>query len=224
MAEATQVQAPTSADDIWTMEVPPPQQAGDFEPCPPGNHAGNIVGLFDVGVHEEEYKGKKKENRKLVVAFEVQTAKKDGNHQFLAKQYTWSMGDSSNWYKLIVALTARHFSEGEKFPLKSVLGMPCMILVTNEKKVVDGKEKTYVQIESITKYPEAFPPPTNYRPPITWSVREGTPLPDVSWVPKIYGDSIEEMVATSKGIAGGSAPAEANGAPAPAANGEKPPF
>jgi hypothetical protein len=199
------VAAPTPSEtayDPFEMTVPAAGQ-GDFEPCPPGNHVGTIVALFDVGTHEEDYKGKLKENRVMVVCFELQKQKKDGKHFMLSKSYTMSMGDKANWYKLVTGITARKFKEGEKFTARSMLGTPCMILVTNETKTVDNKEKTYVNIESIGQFPDGFPVPTDYRPPVVWSVYYGTPLPDTSWVPHVYGQSIKAMVEESKEFASG---------------------
>lgn len=189
-------QAQPAIADPWELVVPA-AGGGDFEPCPPGTHVGTIVAMFDVGTHDEEYKGVSKTPRKMVIVFELQKTKKDGTHFMLSKCYTMSMGDKANWFKLVTSLLARRFSEGEKFNPKSMVGMPCMILVTNETVTAGDKEKTYTKIENVMMFPEGFPIPTNYRPPVLWSVHVPEPLPDVSWVPHIYGQPLDKLIRES---------------------------
>lgn len=210
-----------STYDPFEMTVPAAGQ-GDFEPCPPGNQVGTIVALFDVGTHDEDFKGKVAEKRKMVVCFELQKKKKDGAHFVLSKMYTMSMADKGNWYKLVTGISARRFKEGEKFTARSMIGTPCMIMVTNETKTVENKEKTYVNIETISQFPEGFDIPKDYRPPVVWSMHFGTPLPDTSWVPHVYGQTIKGILEESKEFAAGKitfaaeppkeeAPADPNG-------------
>jgi hypothetical protein len=194
------VAAPTPAEtfDPFEMTVPEPQTSANFEPCPPGNHVATIVGVFDVGTHSEEYEGKHKDQKKMVICFELQKTKADGKHFIVSKSYTMSMGDKSNWFKFVTGITAQRFKSGDKFTARSMVGVPCMIMMTNEKKTDGEKERIFEKVESIAQYPEGLPIPTTYRPPVIWSPHYGTPLPDTSWVPKIYGDSVKDLVEQSK--------------------------
>jgi hypothetical protein len=197
MAHATQT-APQTAEYDWTMEVPAAGEPGDFELCPQGNHVGNIVAIFDVGTHQEEYKGVVKDVSKFVLAFELQKKKQDGQHFILSKSYTRSMHEKANWYKLVSGVMAKNFAQGEKFDPRKLLGCPCMILVTHSDTIKDGKTKTFSNIATVSQFPEGFPFPTDYRPPVAWSVRERRPMPATSWVPNVYGKSIATLVEESK--------------------------
>ena len=102
------------------------------------------------------------------------------------------MNDSANWYKLVSGLTGKKFAEGDKFDPRSVLGMPCMLMITNSIVSREGKDKTYHNVESIAQFPDGFPFPTQYRPPVCWSILEGIDkMPPLGWVPYIYGETLE---------------------------------
>jgi hypothetical protein len=187
-----------NGSDPWEMETTVSGGGGEWELCPAGNYPANIVGLIDVGLHEREGDKGPYEARQFVVVMESQKKTSKGHNFLFSKMFTWSMRDNSNWYKTVSSLTGRKFSEGEKFNPKSLLGMPVFVNITQSDVEKNGKKKTYHNVENITAYPEGFPPPTNYRPPVTWSVREGTPRPDFSWVPMVYGKDISKLVSESK--------------------------
>jgi len=184
--------------DPWEMETTVSTGGGDFELCPAGNFAGNIVGLFDVGLHEKEGDKGSYEAREFVLVVESQKKTSKGAHFFFSKMFTFSMRDNSNFYKLVSALTGRKFAEGEKFNPRSLLGMPVSVTITQSEVEKNGKKKTYHNLESISALMEGFPPPTDYRPPVIWSVRDGMPRPDCSWVPPVYGKDISKLVSMSR--------------------------
>jgi hypothetical protein len=192
---------PPSADQIWEMEAAKGGEQGEWENCPPGNYPSNVVGLFDIGTHTEFNKDKNEnyDVRQLVLVLELQKKDSKGKNFFMAKKFTWSMRDNSNWYKLVSALTGTKFADGQKYDPRKLVGMPCMAMVTEttgtNKK---GKTTTYANLETISQYPDGFPLPAGYRPPLCWSVSEGTPLPDVAWVPNVYGKSLQKLVEECK--------------------------
>ena len=55
---------------------------GDYENAPVGNHPAVLVAMIDIGTHEEDYQGAKKQTRKIYLAWELVDEKKaDGkNH------------------------------------------------------------------------------------------------------------------------------------------------
>lgn len=209
MATATEPLSSTTATshDPWEMEVGSGGSGGDYVLCPAGNYPANIVGMLDVG-HQDETKqdGSPYQSRKLVVAFRLAKKRPDGKPFILAERYTWSMKDNSNFYALACGLTGQKFKDGEKFNPKSILGACCMVQVTNATVTKNGKEKTYHNIGGVAQFPEGLPAPAVDMAPLAWSVMEGKPLPDVSWVPFVYGDSIQKMVESSAEFRAGKIP------------------
>lgn len=189
------------SDAIWEQEASKGGDPGEWELIPLGNYPANIVGLFDIGT-QTEYSTEKKETyevRQLILAIEFQKEDSKGKHFFMAKKFTWSMRDNSNWYKLVAALTGKKFQEGEKFDPRKLIGYPVMAMVTHtEGTTKKGKAATFANLETISQFPDGFPAPTKYRPPVIWSVSEGKGLPDVAWVPNIYGKSVTTLVESSK--------------------------
>ncbi len=191
-------------DDVWDMEATKSGTGGDFEVCPPGNYPAQIVGLIDVGTHEEvNERNETYDSRKMVLAVEITKKTSKGQRFVLSKLFTWSMRDNSNWYKLVCSLTGKKFNEGERFDPRQVLGMPCMANVTKKES---GKTpgKFFHILEGIAQYPDELPKPdgSQFRPAIAWSVRSNDPPPAMGWIPNVYfGNgmcSIEKIVNMSK--------------------------
>ncbi len=197
---------PTTPNDPWEMEVG--AGGSDFESCPPGNYPANVVALIDVGIqHETSKDGEASLAHKLVVAFRLTKQDSKGKPFVVAERYTWSMKDNSNFYDVVCGLTGKKFAQGEKFNPKTIAGMPCMVqMASKEGKDKKGQPRTYCNIASVAQFPEGLPFPVVESPPLCWSVSEGKPLPDVSWIPRVYGDDIAKMVRESDEYAKGLVP------------------
>ena len=207
-----------SGTSPWHMAVPKPGK-GDYSPCPAGNHPGRVVGLYDVGLQPDVRVNRKTglderiEVRKLVVVFEL--AKKDpaGSPYFLAQKYTWSMSESSNFYKLVLSVTGRRHTPGTDFDPTTMLGLPVMVNVTNTAPNENGA--VYANIKDAAQFPEGFPVPTTTIEPRAWSILEGTPPPTDSWLPRVYGKTIADLANESCVERG---PGRQSAGPAPAKN------
>lgn len=187
------------AIDHWTMTVPPPS-GGDYIPCPPGNHPGRIIGLYDVGYQLEVRKNKKTGLdetafiRKLIVVFEVVKMRPDGDPHVLGLKFTCSMSDSSNFFKFVVSATGQRYASNQQFDPLSLLSIPVMVNVTNTPPKADGS--VYANVQGVTQYPEGFPAPSTTITPRSWSIMEGTPAPVEPWLPRIFGFTIAELAAS----------------------------
>lgn len=190
----------TATTTDWTIEVREDTgRPGDWETCPQGNFPSTIVGLFDVGM-QKTLNDKKEivEKRQLVLVVEASKKNSKGVNFCMSKLYTWSMHEKASFYLLVAALTGRKFQPGEKFDPRELIGMPCMMMVahtagTNKK----GEAFTYANIASLSQFPEGFPNPIPQHQHAIWSVKMGVPLPDTSWVPRVYGKSLETVVKES---------------------------
>ena len=204
---STGTQAPTTAQDPWKIPVTTGGQ-GDFELCPAGNYPGTIVALIDAGFHDAQdmKSGKPYERRILIVAFEITKKKKDGTGFILAERFTWSMANNSNFFQLACNLTGPK-REGETFDPRVLVGMPVMVQVTNSTVEKNGKSNTYHNIGTVAQFPEGLPVPIPTRPGITWSVMEGKPKPELSWLPYVYGESVSGIIDKSAEAKAGRIPA-----------------
>jgi hypothetical protein len=202
----------------WDMTVGGGGGGGDYVCCPPGNFPGAIVAMFDVGFQPEKdmKTGTMTERRKLVMVFELNKKQPDGKPFVLAKKYTWSMNEKSNFYKDVVNITGARFKEGEKFNPLSLVSVPVMVNVTN----TSNGEKTYHDISSVSQYPEGFPtPPEPTHEALAWSVMTGDPIPaGLEWVPFVYGKSIQALAEESAEWKKKANPAAATG------NDDDPPY
>jgi hypothetical protein len=164
---------------------------GEYVLCPAGNYPGVIVGIFDIGWQKYTgFDGTTREDRKLVLVFELAKKRPDGKPFILAERYTWSMNEKANFYKLVVNITGSRFRDGDNFDPRTLSGKPVMINVTNSQ----NGEKTYHNIGSASQFPEGFPPPAATIAPILWSVATEEPLPVIAdTFPFIYGQSIRSL-------------------------------
>jgi hypothetical protein len=217
MSATAEMTAPVVASDPWEMEVGAGGSGGDYVLCPPGNYPANIIGLVVVG-HQDETndKGESYQSLKLVLAFRLAKKRPDGKPFILAEKYTWSMKNTSNFYALACGLTGKKYQDGEKFNPKSILGICCMVQVANASGKKDPS-KTYHNIAGVAQFPEGLPAPMVDSPPLAWAVFDGKPLPDVSWIPHVYGESVAKMVESSAEWKAGKVPtgppkADGNGA------------
>jgi hypothetical protein len=185
-----------SDDDIWGMEV---TASGNFDTCPPGNFPGVVVGIFDVGTHPTEYKGKPKDTRQLVLVFELTKKAPSGLPYVLALRLTWSFGSQSNLRPLVESMLGTKFRDGDRFDPRVLSGLPCMVQVVNDVK----GEKTYDKIAGVAQFPEGLPAPKPVHQPLVWSVKTGQPFPaDSDWLPWVYGQSIRDLAMDSNEVTG----------------------
>lgn len=185
-----------SPDKIWSMTVDRGCGGnGDYVCCPPGNHPGTIVGIFDVGTQNEQIKdaGMKPIHR-LVVVFELTKKRPDGRPFILAKKYTWSMRDNSYLYKDVINITGHAFKDGEQFNPTSINGLPVLVAVSNSQP----GDRSYHDVSSVARYPEGFPEIAPTHRPVSWSVLSDEPFPTgLDWLPYIYGKSVQDLANAS---------------------------
>jgi hypothetical protein len=226
MSTDVQNSVPTPAiDNPWEIPVTT-GGGGDYELCPAGNYPGTIIALIDAGFHDAQNQkdGSTYQRRILIIAFEITKRNKDGKPFVLADRQTWSMSNNSNFYALVTNLTGPK-KEGERFDPRVLAGMPVMVQVTNNT-VQDrkGKDKVYHNIGTVAQFPEGLPFPTPSRPPLIWSVMEGKPVPDVSWLPYVYGETVAGIIASSHEYKAGRVPQSRPEPAAATADGNDIPF
>lgn len=129
-------------------------------PCPAGNHVARCIGLIDLGTQTEEYLGKVKRQRKILLKWETpletKVFKEENGEQpyVLSKEYTMSLGDKSNLKKDLESWRGRAFTEQELagFDLKNILGAPCLINVIHQ-------DNGYAKITNVSPLPKGTAAP-----------------------------------------------------------------
>lgn len=110
----------------------------EFEQPPEGPTVGRCVRIIDLGTQDEEYQGKKKKARKVMIGWELPTLlMEDGRPFLISKIYTMSLneratlrGDLENWRgKDLTDEEAACFDE------KVLLGKPVLVqIIYNDKR------------------------------------------------------------------------------------------
>src|SRR5580658_3194942 len=86
----------------------------EFEKCPPGTHLAICTGIFDVGVQAEQYKGKARKVRKIVLQFTMaDELTTEGEHHFLHQTFTASLHRQSKLLPVLTAWRGKAFTDEE---------------------------------------------------------------------------------------------------------------
>lgn len=130
--------------------------------APAGVHNARCIAVRDLGTHEETFtdkKGKKKTTkaRKVQIGWELVNeshvfSEEKGEQNFtIYKDYTMSLGDTSNLGKAIASWTGKKIAKNDEFDLLSLKNFPCQIQIVH--KVAKTSGNTYTDVVGI------MPPP-----------------------------------------------------------------
>lgn len=216
--------ASMTSGNVWEMTVP--EAGGDYTPCPAGTFPGRICALIDCGHHPEEKTDDKTkvksivDTHKLILVFEITKTQPNGQPYTLPMKLTWSMHEKSKFYELVCGITGMKLASGQKFNPLSLLGKNVSVSVVQSPSKKDSS-KFNSNIGSVSQWMDGVPEITTWKhEPMSWSIREGIPFPDLAWLPKVYGQSIKEFVESScesRGMTPGQSKPLPTATPAPTA-------
>lgn len=143
------------------MKLPKPDGGGSFTPVPDGSWPAICYRVIDLGTQETTFKGETKEQRKVLLSFELKDEElmieKDGKSlpMTLHQRYTFSMFERAQLRKHLEAWRGKGFTDDDfdgpnAFQMERLLGAPCLLSVVN--KETNGK--TYSNIGGISKLPK----------------------------------------------------------------------
>lgn len=137
---------------------------GNFEQPEVGSFAARCYGVVEIGTHEEEYKGEKKLQKKMIVFWELDQKMEDGRPFVINKWYTNSLGEKANLRKDLKTWRGRDFTEAElaKFEMKKILNQPCLISLSEKKE--------RVQVAGIIPLPKGMQAPPLENDTIDWGI------------------------------------------------------
>jgi hypothetical protein len=131
-----------------------------FKPVPEGTHLARCYRIVDLGTQESTYLGQVKNQRKVMIQFEVHGDDENGfalitragEPMSISKNYTLSIGEKSRLRQDLASWRGKAFTPEELkgFELKNLLGVWGMISVIKTPGS-DGKE--YSNINAITPVP-----------------------------------------------------------------------
>lgn len=191
-----------------------------------GIHFAVLVGLIDLGTHEDEatdektQKKRKFDTHKILLIWELTGSKmtgfKDRNHT-IGKDYGLTFSDRSNLRKLVTGWRGTAFAPDEAFDVRSIVGKSCLVNLSHGTSKSTGN--TFAKLESVSKprQGDVIPPPQ--RVPFIWTVGEGLmpwdaakkafvpvgnkAIPDWDWLPFIYGEKVKDFIGRSKEVKNG---------------------
>lgn len=174
-----------------------------YEPIPTGMQQAVCAMVCDIGTHEGEYQGKPNTRHQVIVIWELDEKKTEGDFAGqpfqVSKFYTTSLGEKANLRKDLESWRGQPFTPEELkgFDLENLVGANCFLNL-----IQDGEK---VKISAITPLPKNMPK-------IKQAMRE-----EPEWVDKQRAKSIERTKpgAVAKGSPAAGPPLAADGEPLP---------
>lgn len=132
------------------------QAGGEYTPPAAGIARARLVGYFELGTHEEEFEGKKRDREKVDLVFELSGP----NHEpikaadgtlipiRITAQETLSFSEKAHFFKLFASMNAAH--GGTATHMAELLGKPFIVEVFHRKSK-DGK-RTYANLRGPNGY------------------------------------------------------------------------
>lgn len=138
----------------------------DFDPVPEGPHAAICDMFVDFGLQETTGKFAGKIQHKIYLRWQIPSLRlsyeKDGQTiegpMTIGGKYTLSLHEKAALRKLLQGWRGRAFTEAElkKFDVTTVVGVPCMLMVTHSPREGGG---VYANVDSATKLYPGVPVP-----------------------------------------------------------------
>ncbi|WP_175722305.1 hypothetical protein [Burkholderia ambifaria] len=132
------------------------QAGGEWAPPAAGIARARFVGYFELGTHEEEFEGKKRDREKVDLVFELSGP----NHEpikaadgtpipiRITAQETLSFSEKAHFFKLFASMNAAH--GGTATHMAELLGKPFIVEIFHRKSK-DGK-RTYANLRGPNGY------------------------------------------------------------------------
>lgn len=175
---------------------------GDYEQPPAGNHPAVLVALIDMGTQRNDYQGKVRWDRKVLLAWELTTKKQaNGKNFVVVRDYTCEKLTSKSKLRILLeGWRGRQYRDDEEVNLEAILGKPCLLGLVAGKSST-GKDIT--KLESASQIPDGMTKPVPTCPLFTWEVGGDVALIP-NWIPFLYGEDVKEVIARCNEISGGA--------------------
>lgn len=128
-----------------------------FELPPAGAVAARCSRILDLGSQESTFEGKTRQQRKVLLSWELAEPRTDGTPHQISRRFGLSLHENASLRQFLVAWRGRQFTDDElkEFDLRKLAGAPCMLNVVH----VDRSGKQYANIASISPLPRGMVAP-----------------------------------------------------------------
>lgn len=192
-----------TAPSRFSSKASPPGVQGEYEICPAGNKPSVLIAMIDLGTFNEtgtDQKDKSKtysrKTRKLAIYWETATAKqKDGKPFIFGEEFGYGgkVTPNNKLRKLCSSILGRTYSDDEDVDPFDIVDI-CVLLNVVHAKVED---KTYANVKDITPGFDGMQSFTRSRDLLLYHLDDGGDMPDMSWLPPIYGKRPEISIKQS---------------------------
>jgi hypothetical protein len=142
------------------MPIIAKQTTSNYIPCPAGTWAAVCVDVVDLGMLKVSFGGKDKTQHKIRIVWQIAEVRPDNKPFDVSKRYTLSLHEKAGLRKDLESWRGRPFSqqELEGFDVETVLNVPCLLNVMEQKKGTD----TYANVTAIMRLPKEMEAPTQW--------------------------------------------------------------
>jgi hypothetical protein len=198
----------------WGITATNATGGGPKELPPAGNNPGVLVGLIDLGSHQQQGDKGTYVARQALLCWELTAEhKSDGSPFIVIKDYNIKekLGKKSALREMLESWRNRPLNDGEAIDLMALLSKPCLVGIAHGK-AANGND--YAKVTGIGSVPRGMPVPRALTVPFEWHFGAGEFVaPD--WLPFLYGEPVEDVIKRSI-EAGGSTSGSARIGPGPA--------
>lgn len=164
-----------------------------FDPIEAGTHPAIFVRRIDLGTQEDIFQGHSSFIRKVLLGFEVPTARytnDDGEEhpRIMYREYTESMGPKAWLRKHFESWRGKAYTPEEietEVDIDKALGRPALITIVH--KVGKSSGRTYGELVSIVGFPKGSAVPAPELDILTYDMGDAVP----EWMPKRTREQIE---------------------------------
>lgn len=179
----------------WDIPVSAPQEHDEQPLCPSGNFPAAVVAVIDLGTRLEETDYGDADRRRVGVVYELAVPRPDGQPFCFAETLVFSRFTNSNLYKRYASLVGPAPTGGSYNPMH-LLGKPCAVVISHRE---GGRKqvRTYANLTDVIPPMYGQQPHRPRRQPLAWATFDGTPPPDLSWVPPVFGKTLRSLIESS---------------------------
>lgn len=162
---------------------------------PAGSHVARVYQIIDLGTHEQEWEGQKKERSLVRLSFELCNEKvvfdpEKGEQPFTVhtRSLTNSMHEKSKLRPLVEGVTgALENKEANGFDLSGLIGLDCLVNI----EINEYKGNNYANIKSTAPVPKGMEVPQLVNKTFVFDV-ETSPLEELDKLPSFLQDTVKE--------------------------------
>jgi hypothetical protein len=167
-ATKTEETNPSHSMEHETMLTVSAESSGTFEMPPAGPVAARCNRLIDLGTQQSEYQGETKNQRKILISWELAETRTDGDPFTISRRFGLSLHEKSALRGFLQAWRGRAFTDEELagFDLRRLLSAPCLLNITHTER----NGKSYANIASVTPLPKGMTAPDLSATPVVFDI------------------------------------------------------